>query len=97
MITGSYTSLVKNKWGQTNIITSLEKAPDLVDLSTLWYKVLFGHWMPTDIFFKKQRWYGLCLTMGLSGEASQTGENKTPGPLPTLPWHEREGTVCCMT
>lgn len=93
----SYTGLVKNKLGQTNIITSLEKAPDLVDLRTLWYKVVFGHWTPTDILFKKQRSYGLCLTKGLSGEASQTGENKAPGPLTTLPWHEREGTVCCMT
>ena len=97
MITNSYTELVKNKLCQTNTIPSLEKMTDIADSVTLWYRVLFGHWMLTYIVFNKQRWYGLGLTLGLSGGASQTGENQAPGPLQTLPWHRHEGTVCCVT
>lgn len=56
MITNSYTGLVKNKLCQTNTIPSLEKVTDLVDSGTLWYKMLFGHWMLNYILFNKQRW-----------------------------------------
>lgn len=56
--------LVKNKLCQSNTTPSLEKTTNRVDSGTLWCKVLFGHWMLTNVLFNKQR-LGLGLTLGL--------------------------------